>query len=133
MHDRFTARISATALFHIAYKQLPKAIQQDFKNSFIKLCSDDTPVVRRMAAENFQNLASQLSIQEIQDEFLSPFNKLASDDQDSVRIQAINICIAFAESLPVEFKVSHFLDGLCACFLCALACCCDEHLLSEGN
>jgi hypothetical protein len=72
-----------------------------------------------MAAENFQNLASQLSIQEIQEEFLNPFNKLASDDQDSVRIQAINICIAFAQSLPVEFTVSNLLSSVlnnCICF-----------------
>lgn len=108
---RFTARISATALCHIAYKELPRSTQQDFKNAYIKLCSDDTPMVRRMAAENFEKLASQLSIKEIQEEFLSPFNKLANDDQDSVRIQAINICIGFAQTLPVEFKVSAPLKG----------------------
>lgn len=127
--DRFTARISATALFHVAYKQLPSPTQQDFKNAFIKLCSDDTPMVRRMAAENFQNLASQLSILEIQEEFLSPFNKLAGDDQDSVRIQAINICIAFAESLPVEFKVSNVLDSFHVFFFNLLVSVCYYVLL----
>lgn len=102
---RFTARISATSLFHIVFRHLPASKKQDFKNSYIKLCTDDTPMVRRMAAENFQKLASQLSIQEIQEEFLLPFNKLAADDQDSVRIQAINICTGFAQTLPEEFKV----------------------------
>jgi hypothetical protein len=88
-------------------------------------------MVRRMAAENFQNLASQLSIHEIQEEFLSPFNKLASDDQDSVRIQAINICISFAQSLPVEFKVSNVL---CCCFYVmwrGVLFCCDFFVCSD--
>jgi hypothetical protein len=76
-------------------------------------------MVRRMAAENFQKLASQLSIQEIQDEFLLPFNKLAADDQDSVRIQAINICTGFARTLPVEFKVhSRFIAVVPMSYLC---------------
>lgn len=112
--DWFTARISATALFHIGYQRLPKTMQQTFRNSYVKLCSDDTPMVRRMAAQNFRNLVSLLSVNEIQEEFMIPFNKLASDDQDSVRIQAVKICITFAENLPIEVKTSQVLPVVIA-------------------
>jgi hypothetical protein len=43
---RFTSRISVTSLFHIAYKRLPPNVQKDFRTMYIKLCSDDTPMVR---------------------------------------------------------------------------------------
>ena len=105
MNHRFTARISATALFHVAHERLSAEIREEFKKSFIKLCADDTPMVRRMAAENFEKFSSKFGVQEIQDSFLPPFNKLSNDDQDSVRIQAIKICISFAKTLPVELKV----------------------------
>jgi len=105
LKDWFTSRISATALFHIAYSRLPSHVQKEFRALFSRLCADDTPMVRRMAAKHFGDLASRMSAPEIQDELLAPFKKLAVDEQDSVRIQSVGICIALAEALPAELRV----------------------------
>ena len=43
--DWFTARISAASLLSIAYARVSESTKKDFRNLFIRLCGDDTPMV----------------------------------------------------------------------------------------
>ena len=104
--DLFTSRVSAASLFHVGYKNLPAARQREFRTMYFKLCADDAPMVRRAAASNLSNLAREAGLVDVQQEFLDPFRKLSEDDQDSVRIQTAQNCVALANLLPVELKVS---------------------------
>jgi serine/threonine-protein phosphatase 2A regulatory subunit A len=78
---RFTSRVSAATLFHIAYRRLPEAEKLNFRALFLRLCGDDTPMVRRAAATNLGLLAKQMRTSEVVNEFISTFNALASDEQ----------------------------------------------------
>ena len=108
-NEWFTSRMSSAALFHIAYKKLSDPMKQKCRHVFLKLCSDETPTVRRLAAINFGKISKLIKPNELQSEFMSPFSTLAEDEQDSVRIQIIPVCTALAEILPVELKMSQVL------------------------
>ena len=47
----FTARISAAALIASAYPKFTVGQQSQLLTNFAKLCKDDTPMVRRVAAQ----------------------------------------------------------------------------------
>ena len=47
----FTARISSASLISSAYSSLTEVQQQEQLNHFAQLCRDDTPMVRRVAAQ----------------------------------------------------------------------------------
>lgn len=50
-NDWFTARISSAALIASAYTRLKDDQQKEFLNHYCSLCRDDTPMVRRVAAQ----------------------------------------------------------------------------------
>lgn len=92
-HDWFTSRISVCSLFAAALPKVEKAQQDDLLKTFFRLCGDDTPMVRRQAANVLGSVAQAID-QEPMEELISAFEKLSKDEQDSVRILAINNCIA---------------------------------------
>jgi serine/threonine-protein phosphatase 2A regulatory subunit A len=47
----FTARVSSASLISSAYRKLTTAQQTENLNLFAQLCRDDTPMVRRVAAQ----------------------------------------------------------------------------------
>ena len=104
--ESFTSKISAAALFRLGYRRLPVREQEDFRRMFIKLCSDQIPVVRRAAALHLSCFAKVAELTEVQQQFLEPFRLLAEDDHDSVRIQTTQNCIELANLLPTELKLS---------------------------
>lgn len=106
--DWFTSRISAASLFHVGYSKLVEQDKKSFQSNFLRLCSDDTPMVRRVAAQKLGQLAGQLRPAELND-FVTAFETLARDDQDSVRIQAIYTSIALAQALPSDARMHQVL------------------------
>jgi serine/threonine-protein phosphatase 2A regulatory subunit A len=110
--DWFTSRISAVALFHPVYNRLPESEKSTFRLLFVRLCADDTPIVRRIAAQYLSELAKLCKPNEVLQEFLPVFTNLANDEQDSVRIQTITNCVALAEILPIETKISQILPAV---------------------
>ena len=48
--DWFTSRISACALFPMAYPRVSQTVKAEFRGLFGLLCRDDTPMVRRAAS-----------------------------------------------------------------------------------
>ena len=50
--DWFTSRTSACGLYADAYKNATATSQEELRNMFRQLATDDTPMVRRAAATN---------------------------------------------------------------------------------
>lgn len=112
--DWFTSRISAASLYHIAYKRLTEAEKSRTRALFLRLCSDDTPSVRRAAAVSFSLLVKLMKPFEVFDEFMGIFSSIAKDEQDSVRIQVISICISLASILDADQQASLILPVVIA-------------------
>lgn len=110
-------------------------MRQDIKTLFLKLCADDTPFVRRAAA---QNILSMIKISRGPDglvDYITAFKSFARDDQvrlpylsvfcvcvfispsphrrpqDSIRIQVVPIAIALLGQVSAETMVSTILPS----------------------
>lgn len=105
--DWFTSKVSATGLYSIPYKKAPQPIQQSLRQYFGGLVHDETPMVRRQAANNLANFVKEMSPPVVIEEMIPLFQYLASDDQDSVRLLTVDILIAIAEEIPKEQQPSH--------------------------
>mmetsp|Transcript_81622 Transcript_81622/g.141873 ORF Transcript_81622/g.141873 Transcript_81622/m.141873 type:complete len:596 (+) Transcript_81622:118-1905(+) len=111
-HDWFTSRISVCTLFSAAIPKVSEVKQkEELLKTYFRLCGDDTPMVRRQAANVLGSIAEVLQEGPNLSELFQVFEKLSKDEQDSVRILAINNCIILgrlnsspdwqAEILPV--------------------------------
>ena len=82
-NDWYTSRASATCLLHLAYGRVKDSQRQYFKDLFVKLCSDDTPTVRKLGAFNFTLFCYEIISVDgrIPQEFIRIFTMLSSDDQ----------------------------------------------------
>ncbi|KAK5098654.1 protein phosphatase 2A structural subunit [Exophiala xenobiotica] len=105
--DWFTSKISATGLYTAPYKKASPASQQVLRQQFGHLVHDETPMVRRQAANNLAKFVKEVPIQIVIDEMIPLFQHLASDDQDSVRLLTVEVLISVCESIPKEQQPSH--------------------------
>ena len=105
----FTARLSAAGLIAGAYPRLTDSEKQKRQlEDFAKLCRDDTPMVRRVAAQylgqmvrNVVKVHGREALSEggvIFSLVLPLYEQLASNDQpDSVRLQTSENCVALGQ------------------------------------
>ncbi|PGH17344.1 hypothetical protein AJ79_01228 [Helicocarpus griseus UAMH5409] len=105
--DWFTSKISATGLYSAPYSKASPALQQGLRQQFGHLVHDDTPMVRRQAANNLAKFIKEMSTPTIIDEMIPLFQYLANDDQDSVRLLTVDILISICEEIPKEQQSSH--------------------------
>jgi serine/threonine-protein phosphatase 2A regulatory subunit A len=105
--DWFTSKISATGLYCVPYRKASPNLQQGLRQQFGGLVRDETPMVRRQAANNLAKFVKELNTTVIIDEMIPLFQYLASDDQDSVRLLTVDILISVAEEIPKEQQSSH--------------------------
>lgn len=105
--DWFTSKVSATGLYCIPYRKSSPGMQQALRQQFGHLVHDETPMVRRQAANNLTKFTKELTTPIIIEEVIPLFQYLASDDQDSVRLLSVPILISIAEEIPKEQQSSH--------------------------
>ena len=105
--DWFTSKISATGLFNVPYTRATPPSQEGLRHQFGLLVHDDTPMVRRQAANNLAKFVKAMPATIVIEEMIPLFQHLASDDQDSVRLLTVDILIAIAEVVPKEQQSSH--------------------------
>ncbi|CAI7592326.1 unnamed protein product [Penicillium bialowiezense] len=105
--DWFTSKVSATGLYSTPYKKATPALQQSLRQHFGALVHDETPMVRRQAANNLAKFVKEMDSKTVIEEIIPLFQYLASDDQDSVRLLTVDILIAIAEEIPKEQQPSH--------------------------
>ena len=105
--DWFTSKISATGLYTHPYKKATASSQQGLRSQFGHLVHDETPMVRRQAANNLAKFVKEVTTPIVITEMIPLFQHLASDDQDSVRLLTVEVLISIAESIPKEQQSSH--------------------------
>ena len=105
--DWFTSKVSATGLYTAPYKKASPSVQQGLRQQFGHLVHDETPMVRRQAANNLAKFVREVPAPVVIDEMIPLFQHLAGDDQDSVRLLTVDILIAIAEEIPKEQQQSH--------------------------
>ena len=105
--DWFTSKISATGLYNVPYRNASPGQQEELRKQFGALVHDDTPMVRRQAANNLAKFAQEMPASIVISEMIPLFQHLASDDQDSVRLLTVEVLIAIAEVIPKEQQPSH--------------------------
>ncbi|KAL8994797.1 MAG: hypothetical protein Q9169_005333 [Polycauliona sp. 2 TL-2023] len=105
--DWFTSKISATGLYNVPYSKAMPSSQEGLRQQFGQLVHDETPMVRRQAANNLAKFVKEMPPSVVIDEMIPLFQHLASDDQDSVRLLTVEILIAIAEVVPKEQQTSH--------------------------
>ena len=105
--DWFTAKISSTGVYKVAYTKTDPQTQESLRQGFAQLVHDDTPMVRRQAAINLAKFLRVMPPNVVIDEMIPLFQHLASDDQDSVRLLTVEILVAIAETVPKEQQSSH--------------------------
>ncbi|KAL9095144.1 MAG: hypothetical protein Q9165_002747 [Trypethelium subeluteriae] len=105
--DWFTSKISATGLYNVPYSRATPPSQEGLRHQFGQLVHDDTPMVRRQAANNLAKFVKAMPATIVIEEMIPLFQHLASDDQDSVRLLTVDILIAIAEVVPKEQQSSH--------------------------
>lgn len=113
--DWFTSRISACNLLHSIYKRVPEDHQIQLRKSFIKLCGDETPMVRREATSSMGKFVAELEYKDARDEMLSPLAALSKDDQDSVRLLAPQMCVEFMTAFKGEDMEPFYTVVLAMC------------------
>ncbi|KAI9796793.1 MAG: Polyamine N-acetyltransferase 1 [Candelina submexicana] len=105
--DWFTSKISATGLYNVPYGKASPPSQEGLRQQFGHLVHDETPMVRRQAANNLAKFVKAMPAIIVIEEMIPLFQHLASDDQDSVRLLTVDILIAIAEVVPKEQQTSH--------------------------
>lgn len=119
----FTARISSAGLLASAHARVTDPEQRaEHVQLFARLCSDDTPMVRRVAAQHLGTLLQSVVETEGRDALLPDglvvtvllplYEAFAAPDQpDSVRLQTAGNCVAFGNVLSQYIDREMANDG----------------------
>ena len=105
--DWFTSKISATGLYISPYRKATSHSQDGLRNQFSHLVHDETPMVRRQAANNLAKFVKEMTPNTVINDMIPLFQHLASDDQDSVRLLTVEVLISIAEVVPKDQQPSH--------------------------
>mmetsp|Transcript_29538 Transcript_29538/g.75186 ORF Transcript_29538/g.75186 Transcript_29538/m.75186 type:complete len:603 (-) Transcript_29538:68-1876(-) len=95
--ESYTSRISVCSLFSAALPKVGDSKQDDLLKCYCRLCGDETPMVRRQAANVLGTVAQVVTQDSMFRELITVFVQLSGDEQDSVRILAISNCIALGK------------------------------------
>lgn len=126
----FTSRVSSCGAFVSAYPQAPEGSRGDLRALFAHLCRDDTPMVRRAAAQNLAAFAHIVEPDLVPAEFLPLFQHLTQDGAHCIwlaysilhiwqRTPALS-CHAMSTFLDFHF-VRVQTKTLCGCWLWSAA------------
>ncbi len=75
----FTARISACGLFAVGYPKASAALKTELRQLYSQLCHDETPMVRRAAAQKLGGFAKAVEQEFVAQELMPLFNDLFQD------------------------------------------------------
>ncbi|EIW72553.1 hypothetical protein TREMEDRAFT_41828 [Tremella mesenterica DSM 1558] len=115
--DWFTPRTSSAAMFAASYPAASPTAQEEMRQLFSQLVTDDTPMVRRAAAKALGPFAKSIIAipsqrQLIISEIIPLYRKLLLDDQDSIRLLTIPDLIAIAGSLSPEEVKAELVEAI---------------------
>eukprot|EP00744_Colponema_vietnamica_P000793 GILI01001380.1.p1 GENE.GILI01001380.1~~GILI01001380.1.p1 ORF type:complete len:586 (+),score=197.11 GILI01001380.1:169-1926(+) len=110
--DWFTSRVSACGLYPSAYVKAG-AQRLQLRTSFLQLCVEETPMVKRAAATKLAAFAEKVEREVLASEILPVIKTLATDDQEAVRVSLVECVIQVSKLLSGEEVRVHLL-GLVA-------------------
>lgn len=111
----FTARVSACGLFSAAYPIADENSRVELRTLFGNLIQDETPMVRRAAAQNLGKFIEAVEPNLVISELLPLFNRLTQDDQDSVLLLAVGSCGPISKKLSSEDNYKCLSPYPCGC------------------
>lgn len=79
--------MSSCGTFVSAYPKAPEGTRADLRALFAHLCRDDTPMVRRAAAQNLASFAAITEPELVASEFLPLFQHLTQDGEHLLLLQ----------------------------------------------
>jgi len=104
----FTARVSACALFPTCYKHATDEQKANLRKAYAALCSDDTPMVRRAAANGLRDFVSVCDKQDLLTDMISVYKQLSQEDtQDTIRVACVQTSLVLANMFSVEENRQH--------------------------
>lgn len=107
-NDFFTARVSACGIIPIAYKYASQDQKPALRKLFSTLCSDDTPMVRRAAANKLRELILVCDIPDLIADMIPIYRQLSQEEtQDTIRAACVHTTIVIANMLNVEDNRQH--------------------------
>ena len=83
--DWFTGRVSACGVFGAVYEKSDPAVKDELRALYKTLAEDETPMVRRSAAEAFSSFAMVVEKEHQPTDMVGIYKHLSQDEQDSVR------------------------------------------------
>lgn len=109
--DFFTARVSACALLATAYQFASEEQKPALRKAYTQLCSDDTPMVRRAAANKMHEFVSVCSKAELLDDIVVVYKQLSQEDtQDTIRAACVLSTLVLAKAFSVEENKLHTVE-----------------------
>lgn len=115
----FTSRISCCGLLPVAHRvSIQESEHQELRGLYRVLSQDDTPMVRRAAAQNLSGMAETVEQQVLSQEICPIFIKLTQDGKYSHWPQQRKCCVQACFTLT---DVMTQIKTLCACWLCNAA------------
>ena len=107
----FTARVAAAGLIPSAYPRFTAAQRVEHLNLFAQLCRDDTPMVRRIAAQHLGTMLEKVIEQDgrrtladdgsVTTSLVPLYEELASNEQPVSYVR--DLCIMISE-MPVSYS-----------------------------
>ncbi|EAR87276.1 serine/threonine-protein phosphatase 2A 65 kDa regulatory subunit A beta (macronuclear) [Tetrahymena thermophila SB210] len=110
--DNYSSRISACSLLGACYSQFNQTEKKEILQFFQELCRDDTPMVRRTAAENLGYIADCQKGDFIYSVLVPLWQDLVQDQTDSVKVKAIEVSIKLMDKLNKQEVSDQFVKPL---------------------
>ena len=110
--DWFTARVSACGMISVAYDRCSPSradLRSALQETFSRLSADETPMVRRAAAQHLGAFAAACDPEYVETEIMALFTQLTTDEQDSVRLLAVEGCASLGRLLLRDACVAHIV------------------------
>lgn len=109
-NDFFTSRVSACALVPVVYKYANHDQKPALRKLFSALCLDDTPMVRRAAANKLRDLITVCDPQDVLADMIAVYRQLSQEDtQDTIRVACVHTTLIIAGMLSDEDNRQHTL------------------------
>lgn len=109
--DFFTGRVSACALLPTVYRYANEDQKASLRKVYTTLCADDTPMVRRAAAQKMKDLVNVCEKADILTDLISVYRQLSQEDtQDTIRVACVHTTLVMAKMLNEEENRQHTLS-----------------------
>lgn len=80
----FTSRVSACGLFATAYPRCTPMLKAELRQLYTQLCRDETPMVRRAAAQKLGGFAKVVERDYVSRELMPLFTDLTQDGEPGI-------------------------------------------------